>query len=63
MVSCLKPILILFRCPKIRKAKYACISFSLIDVYALNAPSRRIRACAAVRGSTTLCSYRHTKIF
>ena len=54
---------VLFRCPKIRKAKYACGGVWRSDVCVLNVPSGHIKTCAAVRGSTTLCIYRHTKIF
>ena len=34
-----KAVPILFRCPKIRKSKSACVKFSQSDVYVLNVPS------------------------
>ena len=45
---------VLFRCPKIRKSKYAWFRLRRSDVCVLNVPSGHIRTCAAVRGSTTL---------
>ena len=34
-----KAVPILFRCPKIRKSKSACVKFSQSDMYVLNVPS------------------------
>ena len=45
---------VLFRCPKIRKSKYAWFRLRRSDVCVLNVPSGHIRTCAAVHGSTTL---------
>ena len=45
---------VLFRCPKIRKSKYAWFRLRRSDVCVLNVPSGHIRTCAAVPGSTTL---------
>ena len=58
-----EPGLGLFRCAKIRKAKYACGGVWRSDVCVLNVPSGHIRTWAAVRGGTTLCVNRHTKFF
>ena len=37
-----KAMPILFRCPKIRKSKSACVKFSQRDVYVINIPSPSI---------------------